>query len=213
MTERYDRLAGGTENSDEGEVDVTAMLDHTTHARPRLLDLEPQLPQAYKKAEIVKGALIMTPLRSFHGETLFRLQTQLVDQLPDEFWFVYDVLTPFPQEEHEFCPDLAVIPKKEAERNISVCDVELIQFVFEIISESTARIDYEVKVGAYARAGIEEYVIFDPYKGRATRYARPREGEYQLREFITYGDAVRIEKPFPCVLETNLLPVNINVQS
>jgi len=208
MTERHDRLAEGTEKSDAGEPDVTAMLDRTTHARPRLLDLEPDLPQAYKKAEIVGGALIMTPLRSFHGETLFRLQMQLAEQLPDEFWFVYDVLTPFPREDHEFCPDLAVIPKKEAERNISVCDPRLIQFVFEIISESTADIEYKTKVGAYARAGIAEYVIFDPYGARATRYARPEKGEYQIRELVSYGGVVRIEEPFACVLETSVLPVN-----
>jgi Uma2 family endonuclease len=208
MTERYDRPTDGTEKSDAGEVDVTAMLDSTTQARPRLLDLEAELPEAYKKAEIVGGALIMSPLRAIHGETLFRLQMQLADQLPGEFWFVYDVLTPFPLENHEFCPDVAVIPKKEADRNISVCDPSLIQFVFEIISESTASIDYKTKVGAYARAGIPEYVIFDPYTRRATRYARPRAGKYQIREVVTYGEAVRIEEPFSCVIETSVLPVN-----
>jgi Uma2 family endonuclease len=208
MTERYDRLAEGTENSDAGEADVTAMLDRTTHARPRLLDLEPELPQAYKKAEIVGGALIMSPLRYFHGETLFRLQLQLAEQLPGEYWFAYDAIAPFPVDEHEFCPDLMVIPKREFERNEAVCDPSLIQLVFEIISGSTAHIDYKTKVGVYARAGIAEYVIFDPYEARATRYARPRDGVYQVREYISYGDPVRIQKPFPCVIQTDVMPIS-----
>jgi Uma2 family endonuclease len=187
---------------------VTAVVNSTAEARPRLLDLEAALPEAYKKAEIIGGALIASPLSCFHGETLFRLQTQLAEQLPGDYWFAYDAIAPFPSEEHEFCPDLTVIPRREFERNISVCDPGWIQFVFEIISESTAFVDYQTKVGAYGRAGIAEYVIFDPYKAQATRYARPEEGKYKLREVIKYGEPVQIEKPFPCVIQTDVLPVD-----
>jgi hypothetical protein len=35
---------------------VTATLDQAMQTRPRLLDLEAELPEAYKKAEIVRGA-------------------------------------------------------------------------------------------------------------------------------------------------------------
>ena len=208
MTERYDRLTDGTEKSDAGEVDVTATPEPTAQARPRLLDLEAQLPEAYKKAEIVGGALIMSPLRYFHGETLFQLQLQLANQLPGEYWFAYDAIAPFPNEEHEFCPDLMVIPRQEFERNKAVCDPSLIQLVFEIISKSTAVFDYDTKVGVYARAGISEYIILDPYKAQATRYARPEEGEYQVREYIKYGEPVQIENPFPCVIQTDVMPVD-----
>src|SRR5579871_3171460 len=140
MTERYDRLTDGTEKSDAGEVDVTATLEPATQARPRLLDLEAQLPEAYKKAEIVGGALIMSPLLFVHNMTLHRLMTQLDEQLPPELLYVSDVLTPFPQEDHEFCPDIAVVPRRVAESNRSVTSPEVIELVVEIISKGTGMV-------------------------------------------------------------------------
>jgi Uma2 family endonuclease len=182
---------------------MTATLEQ---AAPVLLELD--LPERYKKVEIIGGVVVMSPLRAAHGQTIFQLQTQLARQLPDEFWFVYDVATPFMVEEHEYCPDLAVIPKAEVERNISVCKPEWIAFVFEVISPGTRDFDYGVKVGVYARAGIAEYVVFDPYARSAIRYARPKDGEYSLREVIHYGSPVQIEEPFRCVIETADLPVD-----
>jgi Uma2 family endonuclease len=199
MTEYYDQP---TDDAEEGE-EVTTILDGP---RPVLLDLD--LPERYKKVEIVGGAAVMSPLRSGHGDTIFMLQVQLAAQLPADLWFAYDLITPFPLEEHEFCPDIAVIPRAAAKRNISVCRPEWIEFVFEVISPSTRDIDYKIKVGVYARAGIAEYVIFDPYTRSATRYAHPENGEYTMRQVVHYGSAVVLEMPFPCVIETADLPVD-----
>jgi len=208
MTERYDRLTDGTEKSDAGEVDVTATLEPATQARPRLLDLEAQLPEAYKKAEIVGGALIMSPLLFVHNMTLHRLMTQLDEQLPPELLYVSDVLTPFPQEDHEFCPDIAVVPRRVAESNRSVTSPEVIELVVEIISKGTGMVDYEVKTGVYARAGIPEYVIFDPYTRQATRYAQPEDGKYRVSKAFDYGEPVQLGTRFPLVFRTTDLPVD-----
>jgi Uma2 family endonuclease len=198
MTQRDDRPADQPE-----EVEMTAILEQAT---PVLLEID--APERFKKVEIIAGNIIMNPLRSGHGQTIFELQTQLAARLPDHLWFVYDVITPFELEEHEYCPDLAVIPKAEVERNISVCRPEWIEFVFEVISPSTRDFDYGVKVGVYASAGIAEYVVFDPYTRSATRYAHPEDGDYMLREVVHYGKPVQIEAPFPCVIETADLPVD-----
>jgi Uma2 family endonuclease len=208
MTERYDQSTDGTEKPDAGEVDVTTMLDRTTQTRPRLLDLEAELPEAYKKAEIVGGALIMSPLLFVHNMTLHRLMTQLDGQLPRDLLYVSDVLTPFPGEGHEFCPDIAVVPKAVAESNKPITSPGLIEVAIEIISKATRDVDYEVKVGVYARAGIPEYVIFDPYTRKVTRYARPTDGKYMLREIVSYGDAVELETAYPLVFQTDVLPVD-----
>jgi len=80
--------------------------------------------------------------------------------------------------------------------------------VAEVISPETRDFDYGVKVGVYARAGISEYVVFDPYARSATRYAHPKDGEYNLRQVIHYGKPVRVEAPFPIVIETADLPVD-----
>jgi hypothetical protein len=103
---------------------------------------------------------------------------------------------------------MAIVPKAEAERNGSVCKPEWIAFVFEIVSPTTRDFDYGVKVGVYARAQIAEYVVFDPYARSALRYAHPEDGEYTLREVVHYGKPVRIEEPFPIVIETAELPVD-----
>ena len=166
------------------------------------------LPERCKKAEIIGGNAIMSQLRAAHGQTIFQLQTQLAAQLPAEYWFVYDIATPFVLEQHEYCPDVSVIPKAEAERNISICKPEWIEVVFEVISPSTRLFDYGIKSEVYARAAIPEYVIFDPYSREATRLARPDAGRYTLREVIDYGKPVRIEEPFPLVIETADLPVD-----
>jgi Uma2 family endonuclease len=109
---------------------------------------------------------------------------------------------------HEYCPDLAVVPKIEAKRNISVCKPEWIRVVFGVISPTTRDFDYGVKVGVYARAGIAEYVVFDPYARSATRYAHPEDGEYTLREVLHYGRPVKLEALYPIVIETADLPVD-----
>ena len=182
---------------------MTALLEQ---AEPILLELN--APERFKKIEIIGGAIVMSPLRFIHNLTLHRLMTQLDEQLPADLLYGSDVITPFVLEEHEYCPDLAVVPKIEAERNGSVCKPEWIAFVFEVISPSTRDFDYGVKVGVYARGGIAEYVVFDPYARSATRYARLQDGEYTLREVVHYGKPVRIEEPFSCVIETADLPVD-----
>lgn len=184
---------------------MTALLEQA-ETETILHELDLQGP--YRKIEVVGENVVMSPLRAMHGGTIFPLQTQLAAQLPDEYWFVYDVLTPFKPKVHEYCPDLAVIPKAEYERNISVCKPEWIKLVIEVISPTTRDFDYGVKVDVYARAGIPEYVVFDPYDRSATRYAQPEGGEYTLRQVIHYGKPVRIETPFSVVIETAGLPVD-----
>ncbi|MBS2963751.1 Uma2 family endonuclease [Actinocrinis puniceicyclus] len=199
MTQRYDRPADQPE-----EVEVTAMLEQ---AVPVLLEIN--VPERFKKAEIIGGNIIMSPLRSAHNLTLHRLMSQLDQQLPADMLYTSDVLTPFEIEQHEYCPDIAVVPRAEAEdNNISVCDPAWIACVFEIISPTTRDFDYGVKVGVYARSSIAEYVVFDPYTRSATRYAQPEDGEYTLRQLIHYGKPVHIERPFPIVIETAGLPVD-----
>lgn len=208
MTERYDRLAEGTEKSDTEEVDVIAMLARAPHKRPRLLDLEAELPEAYQKAEIVEGALLMSPLLFVHNMTLHRLMTQLDEQLPEHLLYISDVLTPFPAEDHEFCPDIAVVPREVAESNRPVTSPDVIDVVVEIVSKATRHVGYDVKVGVYARAGIPEYLIFDPYSREVTRYAEPGEGKYQQHDVLPYGNPVQLGVDYPLVFRTAGLPVD-----
>lgn len=180
---------------------MTAILEQAELTLPDL-----GVPEQFKKAEIIAGAIVMSPLRYAHGETIFQLQTQLARQLPSELWFIYDVLVPFEPKVHEFCPDLAIVPKANLRPSTSVCKPEWVEFVIEVISPATRDFDYGAKVAVYATAGIAEYVIFDPCSCSATRYAQPRDGEYALRQLVRYGEPVKLELPYSVVIETMDLP-------
>lgn len=184
---------------------MTAMLEQV-ETETLLHELDLQGP--FRKIEVIGENIVMSPLRFAHGQTIFQLQNQLAAQLPADLWFAYDLLSPFEPRVHEYCPDLVVAPRAELERNVSVCKPEWIKLVFEVISPTTRDFDYGVKVDVYARAGIPEYVVFDPYDRSATRYAEPEDGKYTLRQVVHYGKPVRIETPFSVVIETADLPVN-----
>lgn len=185
---------------------MTALLEQVEPVLLELVDVD--LPGRFRKVEIIGGNAVMSPLRFIHNTTIHRLMTQLDQKLPADMSYGSDVLTPFEIEENEYCPDVAVVPRVEAERNGSICKPEWIEFVFEVISPSTRNFDYGIKAEVYARSGIAEYVIFDPYTREATRLARPSHGKYTLREIVEYGKPVRIEEPFPIVIETADLPVD-----
>jgi Uma2 family endonuclease len=176
------------------------MVTAPEQVEPLLLRLD--RTERFKKSEIIGGALVMNSLRPAHGGTMYQLMTQLDRQLPADWRFASDVLTPFQVEVHEYCPDIAVIPRAEVERDIEICEPSWIAFVLEVISPETRDFDYGVKVGVYARAGIAECAVFDPYARSATRYAQPEDAEYTLRQVIHYG------KPVSIVIETADLPVD-----
>ena len=162
----------------------------------------------FKHREIIGGLLAMHSYRAGHGGTVFGVWNQLDKQLPKELTCASRVLVPFEIEVHEYCPDLIVVPRAHVERNGEICEPEWIALVFEVISPETRDFDYGVKASVYASAGIVEYVVFDPYARSATRYAEPEDGKYALRQVVHYGKPVRIEEPFPIVIETVDLPVD-----
>jgi Uma2 family endonuclease len=59
----------------------------------------------------------------------------------------------------------------------------------EVISESTKRLDREVKLKQYALHGVNEYWLVDP-EGNIVDGLRLREGEYELAERLGLGDTL-----------------------
>lgn len=115
------------------------------------------------RMEMVEGAIVLSPLKPHHAETLRRVWNVLETQLSPDWGFLSDVAIPF-DGDNEFCPDLAVIPAAEVAKNLSAYSPDLIELAVEVVSPSSVRNDYEVKDRAYARRGIPHYLIFDPYK-------------------------------------------------
>jgi len=59
----------------------------------------------------------------------------------------------------------------------------------EVISESTRRLDREVKLKQYALYGVSEYWLVDP-EGNTVEVFRLREGEYELAARLGFGDTL-----------------------
>jgi Uma2 family endonuclease len=59
----------------------------------------------------------------------------------------------------------------------------------EVISESTKRLDREVKLKQYARYGVSEYWMVDP-DGNGVEVFRLKEEEYELAERLGFGDTL-----------------------
>ncbi|MFZ3472098.1 Uma2 family endonuclease [Streptomyces sp. 4.24] len=160
------------------------------------------------RTELVGGAILATPLRPTDNATVWALWTALEAQLSDEWGFLSDVAVPF-DGDNEFCPDLAVVPAAEADKNLSAYPPDLIELAIEVVSPSSVRNDYEVKDRAYARRGIPHYLIFDPYKAQCTTLWNPGPDGYRGRDVIPYGETVTVETGIgKVIVDTAELPVD-----
>lgn len=160
------------------------------------------------RTEIVEGNIVMSPLRPFHNETIVRLWVQLEAQLGQEWAFISDVAIPF-SEDFEFCPDLALIPAAEKNRNLTAYAPDLIELAIEVVSPSSVRNDYEVKNKQYAARGIPNYLILDPRKGQLVTLWNPGSDGYLGRDMFPYGGKVTVEtKIGRLAIDTDRLPVD-----
>ncbi|MEU9146283.1 Uma2 family endonuclease [Streptomyces sp. NPDC048349] len=186
------------------EADVTVSESDRLHSQlSRFEDMFPGY-----RMEMVEGAIVMSPLKPHHNATIWELWSALKPQLQGEWGFLSDVAIPF-DGDNEFCPDLAVIPKAEADKNLGAYPPDLIELAIEVVSPSTVHNDYEVKDRAYARHGIPNYLIFDPYKAQCTTLWNPGPDGYRGRDVIPYGGTVVVESGIGKLsLDTSVLPVD-----
>lgn len=160
------------------------------------------------RVEIVEGNIMMSPVKAFHAKTIRLVWNLLEPQLAPDWECVSDVAFPF-SDDFEFCPDLAVIPAEEEDRNLSVYSPELIKLAMEVVSPSSVRNDYEVKSREYATRGIANYLIFDPLKGHLATRWNPTSAGYQGQDVIPYGGKVVVDTIIGrLTIDTSGLPID-----
>ncbi|MER6448224.1 Uma2 family endonuclease [Streptomyces venezuelae] len=160
------------------------------------------------RTEIVEGAIVMSPRKPHHGRTIRLLWNVLEAQLGPDWGFLSDVAIPF-DGDNEFCPDLAVVPAAEADKNLSAYPPDLVELAVEVVSRGSVRNDYEVKDRAYARRGIPHYLIFDPYEAHCVTLWNPGPDGYRGRDTIAYGGTVVVETGLgKLTVDTSALPVD-----
>ncbi|MHC5703227.1 Uma2 family endonuclease [Streptomyces tirandamycinicus] len=187
--------------------DVTVTVSESGRLRSQLSRLEGMFP-GYR-TEIVEGAaLVIGPVKPHHAKTIRAVWNALEAQLPDEWDFISDVTIPF-DEANEFCPDLAMVPRAEGERNLSAYPPDLVELAVEVVSPGSVRNDYEIKDRAYARRGIPHHLILDPYQAHCVTLWNPGPDGYLGRDTIPYGRPVVVETGIGKVtLDTAELPVD-----
>ncbi len=84
-------------------------ISETDRLHSQLSRLEDQFPGF--RTEIVGGTIMMSPVRPFHGETIFLIQTAL-RKLGTEWACISDVTFVF-SDADELCPDIALVPRAE----------------------------------------------------------------------------------------------------
>ncbi|WP_455351099.1 Uma2 family endonuclease [Streptomyces sp. SYSU K217416] len=144
------------------------------------------VPEGFK-AEIVEGAIHMSPQRDVHWEIIRRMVRALEDRFGMGVKVMSDVRIDFPGRLNGFAPDVAKLgdrAEKNAKGRWRYQDVE---FVAEVISKDTAVNDYGPKKAAYATAEIPVYLIADPYVGKCHVYTQPKDGDYGTELKVSFG--------------------------
>ncbi|GAA4066432.1 Uma2 family endonuclease [Streptomyces shaanxiensis] len=160
------------------------------------------------RTEIVEGSVVACPLRAHHAGTIYEAWNALAPQLGPEWDLVSDVVFPF-DEDNELCPDLAVIPEPEADRNELAYPPDLIELVVEVVSQGSIRRDYEAKPRCYASRGIADYLVLDPLKGQCVTMWNPGPDGYRGRDTIPYGPDLTVDSPLgKLTIPTANLPVD-----
>lgn len=126
------------------------------------------------RAELIGGQLYnMAPPSRIHQEITFQLARKLADYIDSKQGNCKVYPAPFAvnldaNDENWVEPDISVIcdPGKLTDRGCSGAP----DFIVEVVSSSSRRMDYVHKAALYLRTGVREYWVVDPLKKYTTVY-------------------------------------------
>ena len=143
------------------------------------------------RAELLHGEIVLSSQGGEeHSEIILAGQVAALAAGLPRWRATSDVLSPFPEHRHGFCPDVAIL-RAGATRGENPRLPADIAAVIEVVSGDLGANDYGIKVLEYAAAGIEAYLIADPRLGRCTLYTGPVGGRYGEPEVFAFGAVVR----------------------
>ncbi|MGI5470859.1 Uma2 family endonuclease [Streptomyces sp. CA-132043] len=147
------------------------------------------IPEGFR-AEVVGGAVQMSPQRDTHSNIIKHVLLQLGARFGSDSEILMDVRLDLPGYRNGFCPDIFKLSddaKKSEKGRWRYQDVE---FVLEVISRETAANDYGKKKDAYAAAEVPVYLIADPYTAQCHVFTKPKDGEYRSKLSLDFGEPV-----------------------
>lgn len=166
------------------------MVAHEVFTYQELLDILEKLeaPPGFK-SELVRGEIVLSPQGRVHSEIILAGQEAARAAGLPRWRVLSDVLSPFPHTRSGFCPDVSIL-RSTASRTAKPLPRSDIAGAIEVISSDLGEKDYGIKVQEYAVAGIDSYLIADPYKGLCTLFTRPEDGVYPEPETYPFGETV-----------------------
>lgn len=130
------------------------------------------LPEG-QRAELIGGQLyMMGPPNTIHQRISFALSRILADYIDKHRGTCEVFPAPFavflPGDDSYLEPDISVICEKDkiSDRGCEGAP----DFVIEVVSPSSRKMDYSTKMTLYSDAGVREYWIVDPARERTTIY-------------------------------------------
>ncbi|MFG2624103.1 Uma2 family endonuclease [Streptomyces sp. NPDC048473] len=164
------------------------------------------------KVEIIEGIVTVSPPPSKdHNLTAALLQRRLYSVIPED-WEIFQTLgVAVPGRAGLYIPDLVVVPRAVATGPGNRVPAEEARLVVEITSQANANHDRIGKAHGYAKAGVELFLLLDPWhSGRptATLYGEPVEGTYRVLDAVEYGEKLTLPEPFALDLDTGVFPVS-----
>lgn len=177
-----------------------------------LLGLHEQLRTGHRRAEVVEGQLVVSPLPVIWHERVCRWLERSFDEACDAHdWFpdrAGEIYLPKTRDLIE--PDFMVLrdgstlPDLESRRPL-----DRVLLAAEVISSSSIRHDREVKPRICARAGIPLYLLVDRFTDPVTisLCSEPGPDGYAKVETVTAGAKLQVPEPFGLALDTSSLPL------
>jgi Uma2 family endonuclease len=159
------------------------------------------------KAEIVEGAVVMSPPRHVHARIMRLIMRALEDEFGMDALVSFDERIDFPGHLNGFCPDVVKLRDTAEQTSKGLWRYQDVEFVAEVVSRSTGTNDYGPKKTAYAAAEVPVYLIADPYQGRCHVYTRPKEDDYAMETTVAFGEPIDLtDTPLGLVLDTAGFP-------
>lgn len=141
------------------------------------------------KAEFIGGQIVVhSPVMLEHNVAtglLFKLVDTYVIQNDLGFVGIEKIMTVFPRNDYE--PDICYFGNEKA-KNFTEGQTlfPIPDFVVEILSKATSKIDRGIKFDDYEANGVKEYWIIDPRKQQVEQYCLVQ-GRYELIQKTTQG--------------------------
>ncbi|MCX5311144.1 Uma2 family endonuclease [Streptomyces sp. NBC_00154] len=164
------------------------------------------------KVEIIEGIVTVSPPPSKdHNLTAALLQRRLYSVIPEDWEIFQTLAVSVPGRAGLYIPDLVVLPRAVATGPGNRVPAEEARLVVEITSRDNANHDRIGKAHGYAKAGVELFLLLDPWhSGRptATLYGEPGDGTYRVLDAVEYGEKLTLPEPFRLDLDTGVFPVS-----